>query len=82
MTTTLLSQISESTAGGLPGLVVQFGFGGVVLLMVHRGMERIEHTLRGLSRALWMDLASRPYTDKIIRDQAHKIVAEMDAGKK
>ena len=78
----VIAQISESTAGGIPGLVVQFGFGGVVLLMVHKGLERIEHTLRGLSKALWMDLASRPYTDKIIRDQANKIVAEMDAERK
>tara|TARA_R110000868_G_scaffold187831_2_gene430549 strand:- start:101 stop:349 length:249 start_codon:yes stop_codon:yes gene_type:complete len=78
----VIAQISESTTGGIPGLVVQFGFGGVVLLMVHKGLERIEHTLRGLSKALWMDLASRPYTDKIIRDQANKIVAEMDAERK
>lgn len=73
-------------------LVSQFGFGGALMwILVHRldryedanarRAERNDHILRGLSRALWVDLASRPYSDRPTKDQAKKILAEMDAEK-
>lgn len=78
----IISQLPKGSATVAAQLVTQLGLGDVLSLIFMRGMERIEHTLRGLSRAPWMDLASRPYTDKIIREQAHRVVAEMDAEKK
>lgn len=75
----LIAQASDAAAAGIPALIAQFGFGGILVVVVMRGMERIEHTLKGLSRALWSDLASRPYSQPFVKEQAKKICAQMDA---
>lgn len=69
-------------------LVSQFGFAGALLWILVRRLdryedlnerraERFEHVLRGLSRALWIDLAARPYSDLATKEQARKILSEM-----
>ena len=67
-------------------IFMQFVFVLTMVWIVLRGQERMEaaqhttdHVLRGLSRALWVDLASRPYSDAATKVQARKIIAEMDA---
>lgn len=75
--TTLLSQINEYAP-----MVPQLGFGGLVLWIVSRGLERIEHVLRGLSIALWTDLAARPYSDQFIKEQARKILSDLESERK
>lgn len=77
-------------------LVAQFGFGGAVLFILVRWldsvtkwmeridnrMERSDHTMRGLSKALWMDLASRPNADSIIKEHAKQMVVRMDSAER
>ncbi len=63
-------------------LLAKVGWPGIVLLIVARGLERIEHTVRGLSMALWMDLASRPHSDPFIKQTAQKEIARMEAREK
>lgn len=63
-------------------LIPQLGFGGLALWVVARGQERIEHVLRGLSIALWTDLAARPYADAFVKDQARKILTELELERK
>lgn len=73
-------------------LVAQFGFGGALLWIMVKWMEsviklmerilvwmeRTDHTLRGLSKALWMDLASRDCADRIVRDHAKQMVSRLE----
>lgn len=77
--------ISQLAIDNVP-MVAQLGFGGVLILVVLRGfdliirsLERIDHTMKGLGRAVWMDLASRPHADQYIRDEAHRVIERMDA---
>lgn len=82
-------------------LLPQAGFGGALLVIVIKWLNRVEtfittqfaameraaaaraeetnHVMRGLSKALWMDLASRPYSEPFIKDEARRMVTKMDA---
>ncbi len=67
-------------------LVAQFGFGGATLWVlvkwmesITKWMERIDHTMRGLSKAMWMDLASRDGAEAFVKEHARKMVEKMDA---
>lgn len=78
--------ITVAQAADYGTLIAQFGFGGAVLWIlvkwmesITKWMERIDHTIRGLSKAMWMDLASRPSADAIIKKHAMEMVAQMDA---
>lgn len=62
-------------------LIAQCGFGGMVLIIVSRWLERIDHTLRGLSMALWTDLAARPTSTPYIQDMARKQISKMEHDK-
>lgn len=75
----LLAQI---TSDSIIDLATKIGWPGVVLLLVSRGIERIEHTMKGLSMALWMELASRPHTNPFVRRMADKEIAKMEAQEK
>lgn len=59
-------------------LIAQFGFGGLLVWIVTVRLDRIEHTMRGLSKALWMDLAERSGPGWI-RDEAKRTLDNMDA---
>lgn len=81
-----MSIVAQATEYG--PIVAQYGFGGAVLWIlvkwmesITKWMERIDHTLRGLSKAMWMDLASRPTADAIIQAHAKQMIAKMDAEK-
>ncbi len=63
-------------------LISSIGFPGVVLLILVRWLERIDHTLSGLSRALWCDLASRPGIDAYIKQEAKRMLAKLDGEKR
>jgi hypothetical protein len=67
-------------------IIFQFFFVLTVAWLIVRGQERAErnqlttdHILRGLSRAMWFDLANRPNADTFVKLQANKILSEMDA---
>lgn len=76
----LLAQVTYENS---VGLVSQIGWPGLILYIVVTRLDRLEHTLKGLSKALWMDLASRPYTDIIIKDIARAEISKMESsGKK
>lgn len=78
--------IAQAALGDLAPLIGQIGWPGVVLLIVvkwlqrlERAIDRSEHTNRGLSKALWMDLASRPYSSAYIKAEADRMITRMDA---
>lgn len=75
----LLAQI---TSDNVLDTVTKIGWPGIVLLIVTRWLERIEHTVKGLSMALWMDLASRPHTDPYVKKTADREIARMEAKEK
>ncbi len=70
---TFLAQVAD-----FGPLVAQFGFGGLLVWIVTVRLDRIEHTMRGLSKALWMDLAHRSGPGWI-RDEAERTLDRMDA---
>lgn len=75
----LLSQINQEM---VMDLLTKFGWPGVMLLIVMRGLERIEHTVRGLSMALWMELSTRRDADPFVRATAQREIAKMEAKRK
>lgn len=62
-------------------IVSSVGFPGVVLIILVRWLERMDHTLQGLSRALWCDLASRPGVDAYIKQEAKRMMTKIDGQK-
>lgn len=62
-------------------LVSQFGFGGLLVWVVSVRLDRLEHTLKGLSKALWMDLAQRSGPG-FIRDEAKRMLSRMEPKEK
>jgi hypothetical protein len=63
-------------------LMGQYGFAGMLCWVIVKRLDRIEHVVAGLSKALWFDIAARPSADKFIKDQAKKVIAEMERDKK
>lgn len=75
----ILSQISGDL---ILDLTAKIGWPGIVLVLVNQRIDRIEHTMKGLSMALWMDLASRPHADPFIHKTAQKEIARLEAQEK
>lgn len=82
----LLAQISTDN---VVDVLTKVGWPGVVLLLVMRGLERLEramekfdHTMKGLAMGLWMELASRPHADPFIKATAQREIAKMEAREK
>lgn len=70
----------------MPAMIAQYGWPGIVLLVVIRWLQRIEkacdrmeHSNRGLTKSLWTDLASRPYSSNFIKAEADRELARMEA---
>ena len=61
----------------ISSIIAQVGWPGLVLWIVVRALDRIEHSLKGLSKALWMDLASRPHADEFVKQEARRMLAKM-----
>lgn len=83
MTTETIAQVATDYGP----LVAQYGFGGVLIVVVLRGfdmivraLERVEHTMKGLGMAIWTDLASRPHVDQVTKNRANSAIAKMEAG--
>lgn len=79
----LLAQVATD---GFIEVFKTVGWPGVVLLFVMRGMERIErameqfaHSNKGLSMAIWMELASRPHADPFFKAAAQREINKMEA---
>lgn len=77
----LISQINMD-----PASVMQFGFGGALLIVITRFLDRmmdrleaLEHTMKGLSKALWMDLSCRPDASGFVREEAKRMLDRMEA---
>lgn len=69
----------------VPPWISQLGFGGIIVWVVLSGinridsrLERMEHTQRGLSSALWADLAARSPEGSFIYEQAKKMLSKME----
>ena len=58
-------------------IIAQVGWPGLVLWIVVRSLDRIEHTMKGLSKALWMDLASRPHADAFVKNEAKRMLSRL-----
>lgn len=58
-------------------LVSRLGFGGLLTWIVSVRLDRLEHTLKGLSKALWVDLAQRSGPG-FIQDEARRMLDKMD----
>lgn len=78
-----IAQLSEAVSGLAP--VAQMGFGGALLIIVVRWLTRVEagladvtHAMRGLSKAIWMDLAERAVPGSFIREEAKRTLQRMD----
>lgn len=78
----MIHALAQIATDGIMDIVTKVGWPGVVLLVVMRGLERIEHTVKGLSMALWMDLSSRPNADDFVKKTAAKEIAKMEAREK
>lgn len=83
----LIAQFPAS--GDISSLITSFGWPGVVLLVVIRWLQRIEkacdrmeHSNRGLTKSLWTDLASRPYSSSFIKAEADRELAKIEAARK
>ena len=77
----LLSQIPFDA-----GALAQMGFGGALLVIVARFLDRmmdrleaLEHTMKGLSKALWMDLSCRPDASEFVRQESKRMLDRMEA---
>lgn len=84
----IIAQTSLAQAADYGPLVAQFGFGGATLWILVKWMDsittwmgRIDHALRSLSKAMWMDLASRESADKFVRDHARQMVSQLENDK-
>lgn len=77
------AQISETLAGVTP--MVQMGFGGALLVVVVRwlsrveaGLQNVEHAMRSLSKAIWMDLSERAAPGSFVREEAKRTLKRME----
>ena len=68
------------------GALAQMGFGGALLVIVARFLDRmmdrleaLEHTMKGLSKAMWMDLSCRPDASGFVRKEAQRMLERMEA---
>lgn len=68
------------------GALAQMGFGGALLVIVARFLDRmmdrleaLEHTMKGLSKAMWMDLSCRPDASGFVRQEAKRMLERMEA---
>lgn len=90
----LLAQVTD-----LGSVLPQVGFGGTLLVVIIRWLNRVEvfittrldamertsaqrneetnHVIRGLSKAMWMDLASRPYSEPFIKEEAKRMLDKL-----
>ncbi len=57
-------------------LISQLGFGGLLTWIVSVRLDRLEHTLKGLSKAMWMDLAQRSGPG-FIQDEARRMLEKL-----
>lgn len=69
-----LAQLADVPIGSI---IAQVGWPGLVLWIVVRSLDRIEHSVKGLSKALWMDLASRPHADDFVKNEAKRMLSRM-----
>lgn len=78
-----IAQATELAA--LAGPWAQMGFGGALLYVIVRWLQRIEnvvssrlegveHAMRGLSKAIWLDLANRADAGSFVREEAKKSI--------
>ncbi len=70
-------------------LLPQFGFGGLVVWVVVSWLKKIEvslenlnHTVRGLSKAIYLDLAERAQPGSFVREEAKRMVEKEKAREK
>ena len=68
------------------GALAQMGFGGALLVIVARFLDRmmdrleaLEHTMKGLSKAMWMDLSCRPDASGFVQQEAKRMLERMEA---
>lgn len=59
------------------GLITSVGWPGLVVWIMTRHMDRMESTLKGLSKALWYDLATRDSSNDAIKAEAKKELQRM-----
>jgi len=85
MTILAVTEVAQVAADYGP-MVAQYGFGGVLIIVVLRGFdlcvraqERLDHTMKGLAMAIWTDLAVRPYIDEATRKRAEIAIQKMEA---
>lgn len=69
-----------------PAAAVQFTFGGALLVIISKFLDRmmdrlesLEHTMKGLSKALWMDLSVRPDATEFVRQESRRMLDKMEA---
>lgn len=85
---TIIHLIAQSEVANFTPILAQFGWPGLILLIiikwldrmervVERGFENQAHVNRGLSKALWTDLAARPYSDAMIKAEAIRELAKI-----
>lgn len=74
--------IAQIDAAWAADIATRVGWPGIVLWIVASKLDQMEHTMRGLSKALWMDLAQRSTADDFIRKESEKMLAKMEAKKR
>lgn len=62
-------------------LIPQLGFGGVLIWVIVSWLKKIEtslenlnHTIRGLNKAIYLDLAERATPGSFVREEAKRMV--------
>lgn len=68
----LLAQL-VSTSEGID-ILAKVGWPGAVLWIVVRRLDSLEHAMKGVSKALWMDLASRPDAAPFVKAEAKRMI--------
>lgn len=71
--------IAQITTDNVVDIVAKIGWPGVILILLSRGLDRLDHTVKGLSMALWMDLSTRHGADPFVRETARKEIAKLEA---
>lgn len=55
-------------------VITKVGWPGAVLWIVVRRLDSLEHAMKGVSKALWMDLASRPDAAPFVKAEAKRMI--------
>lgn len=55
-------------------ILAKVGWPGAVLWIVVRRLDSLEHAMKGVSKALWMDLASRPDAAPFVKAEARRMI--------